>query len=185
MKIFIFITFIVFVLIVVFQSFMVMAVNKTEEQKYSVILEEKNFEIRFYPSATLATISSDAKTYKELSGSGFRKLAAYIFGGNEEGTQIAMTSPVHMNVNKLDSTSTQTTPLTRARGTKADTPAPPRGNAGVAAPINNSSTEGRKQKSGHKRRKPPQKPTKYLIQDCSIWILSFFMRSHMGDQGSI
>ena len=104
MKIFISIASVVLVLIVVFQSFMVVAVNKTEEQNYSIILEEHNFEIRFYPSATMATISSDAKSYKELSGSGFRKLAGYIFGGNEDGTQIAMTSPVHMNVNDTLST---------------------------------------------------------------------------------
>ncbi len=104
MKIFIIIASVILVLFIVFQSFMVVAVNKTEEQNYSIILEEQNFEIRFYPSATMATISSDAKTYKELSGSGFRKLAGYIFGGNEDGTQIAMTSPVHMNVNDTLST---------------------------------------------------------------------------------
>ena len=95
---------IILAIIILFQSFMMVSVNKTEEQKYSVILKDQNFEIRFYPSATMATISSDAKTYKELSGSGFRKLAGYIFGGNEDETQIAMTSPVHMNVNDTLST---------------------------------------------------------------------------------
>ncbi|MHC1774959.1 MAG: heme-binding protein [Lentimicrobium sp.] len=87
------------ILLVIFQSFTIMSANKTEEQKYTVILKEKDFEIRFYPSATLATITSDAKTYKDLSGSGFRKLAGYIFGGNETNTSISMTSPVHMNIN--------------------------------------------------------------------------------------
>jgi hypothetical protein len=76
-----------------------MSLKKTEEQKYTVILKDKDFEIRFYPSVTIATINSDAKSYKELSGSGFRKLAGYIFGGNETGTNIAMTSPVHMDIN--------------------------------------------------------------------------------------
>jgi hypothetical protein len=76
-----------------------MSANKTEEQKYTVILKEKDFEIRFYPSTTVATINSSAKTYKDLSGSGFRKLAGYIFGGNETNTSIAMTSPVHMDIN--------------------------------------------------------------------------------------
>lgn len=87
------------VLMVLFQSFTIMSLNKTEEQKYSVVLKEKDFEIRFYPSATLATINSNAKTYKDLSGPGFRKLAGYIFGGNETNTSISMTSPVHMNIN--------------------------------------------------------------------------------------
>jgi hypothetical protein len=76
-----------------------MSANKTEEQKYTVILKEKDFEIRFYPSATVATINSNAKTYKDLSGPGFRKLAGYIFGGNETNTSISMTAPVHMDIN--------------------------------------------------------------------------------------
>ncbi len=99
MKIFIIITTIAIVAMVLFQSFTVMSINKTEEQKYTVIQKDKDFEIRFYPSATIATITSNAKTYKELSGPGFRKLAGYIFGGNETNTSIAMTSPVHMNIN--------------------------------------------------------------------------------------
>jgi hypothetical protein len=81
-----------------------MSINKTEEQKYNVIMKEKDFEIRFYPSATIATIQSDAKTYKELSGPGFRKLAGYIFGGNKGDTKISMTAPVHMDIS--DSVST-------------------------------------------------------------------------------
>jgi hypothetical protein len=99
MKAFILLTAIVIAAMVLFQSFTIRSSNKTEEQKYSVILKEKDFEIRFYPSVTVATINSSAKTYKELSGPGFRRLAGYIFGGNETSTSISMTSPVHMNVN--------------------------------------------------------------------------------------
>jgi hypothetical protein len=92
------------VVIGLFQFFIVMQLNKTEEQKYSLVRKYNDFEIRFYPSATFATIQSDAKTYKELSGSGFRKLAGYIFGGNASNTKISMTSPVQMDIN--DSVST-------------------------------------------------------------------------------
>ena len=99
MKTFIVVTAIAIVIIVVFQSFTLMSTNKTEEQKYTVILKDQDFEIRFYPSAMVATINSNAKTYKELSGPGFRKLAGYIFGGNETNTNISMTSPVHMEIN--------------------------------------------------------------------------------------
>jgi len=99
MKTFIVLTTIAIVIVVLFQSFTIISSNKTEEQKYTVILNDKDFEIRFYPSATIATINSNAKTYKELSGPGFRKLAGYIFGGNETNTSISMTSPVHMNIN--------------------------------------------------------------------------------------
>jgi hypothetical protein len=76
-----------------------MAINKTEEQKYTLVRKYRDFEIRFYPSATLATISSNARTYKDLSGPGFRKLAGYIFGGNESNTKISMTAPVQMDIN--------------------------------------------------------------------------------------
>jgi hypothetical protein len=81
-----------------------MSINKTEEQKHSLVRKYKDFEIRFYPSATIATISSNAKTYRDLAGPGFQKLAGYIFGGNESNTKISMTSPVQMDIN--DSVST-------------------------------------------------------------------------------
>ncbi|MCU0462231.1 MAG: heme-binding protein [Bacteroidales bacterium] len=81
-----------------------MPTNKTEEQKHSLVRKYDDFEIRFYPSATIATINSTAKTYRDLSGPGFQKLAGYIFGGNEDNTKISMTTPVQMDIN--DSVST-------------------------------------------------------------------------------
>ncbi len=87
------------IVIVIFLTSIIMAVNKTEEQKYTLILKEKEFEIRFYPATTVATINSNAKSYKELSGPGFNKLAGYIFGGNETKKSISMTAPVHMDIN--------------------------------------------------------------------------------------
>jgi hypothetical protein len=90
---------VLFSIFILFQSFTLMSVNKTEEQKYTVIRKDKDFEIRFYPATTIATIHSDARTYRELSGPGFRKLAGYIFGGNEAEAKIAMTAPVHMDIN--------------------------------------------------------------------------------------
>ena len=99
MKTFIILTITAIILLVLSQSFSIMAANKTEEQKYTVIFKDNDFEIRFYPSATVATINSSAKTYKDLSGPGFNKLAGYIFGGNETNTSISMTTPVHMNIN--------------------------------------------------------------------------------------
>jgi len=104
MKTFIVILLLIIVAIVVFQFIMFLTINKTEKQKYTVVRKNNGFEIRFYPSATLATIHSDAKSYKELSNPGFRKLAGYIFGGNETGTKISMTSPVQMDINDSFST---------------------------------------------------------------------------------
>jgi hypothetical protein len=121
MKTFIIILTVVILLIVLFQSFIIMPVNKTEEQKYSLVRKYKDFEIRFYPSATIATINSNAKTYKDLSGPGFRKLAGYIFGGNEANTKISMTSPVQMDIN--DSVSTMSFVMPSAY-TKENLPKP-------------------------------------------------------------
>jgi hypothetical protein len=39
-----------------------------------------------------------AKSYDENSSMGFRRVAGYIFGGNEKGQKIAMTSPVMMEM---------------------------------------------------------------------------------------
>jgi hypothetical protein len=121
MKIFIIILAVVIFLIVLFQSFIVMPTNKTEEQKYSVVHKYDDFEIRFYPSATIATINSKAKTYRDLSGPGFQKLAGYIFGGNESNTKISMTAPVQMDIN--DSVSTMSFVMPSAY-TKENLPKP-------------------------------------------------------------
>lgn len=93
----------VLLVLIVFQSFMAISTSKIEKQQYQVIKKEKEFEIRYYPPATFATIKSSAKSYRELAGSGFRKIAGYIFGNNEASSKIAMTSPVHMDINESGS----------------------------------------------------------------------------------
>ncbi len=80
-----------------------MASDKTKTQPFQVIKKEKDFEIRLYPSATMATIKMAVKSYKELASPGFRKLASFIFGGNNANKSIAMTSPVHMDINNSQS----------------------------------------------------------------------------------
>ena len=79
------------------------SIEKTETQPYRVVKTEKDFEIRHYPSATMATVTMGAKSYKELSNAGFKKLASFIFGGNNANKSIAMTSPVHMDINNTES----------------------------------------------------------------------------------
>jgi hypothetical protein len=87
------------ILFILFQSFVYMSTNKTKEQPYTVLEKDGDIEIRLYPSATLATVQSKANSYDEMASPGFRTLAGYIFGGNESETQIAMTSPVQMDIN--------------------------------------------------------------------------------------
>jgi hypothetical protein len=75
-----------------------MTYDTVEQQPYRVVHTEKEFEIRFYPRATLATITSSLSSYSEMANPGFRKLASYIFGGNKQQQSIAMTAPVHMDI---------------------------------------------------------------------------------------
>jgi len=97
MKVILYSITIVFTLFIISQLYFKMA--KTETQPYRIIKTEKDYELRLYPPAMMATISMNANTYKELSSSGFRKLASFIFGGNNANKNIAMTTPVHMDIN--------------------------------------------------------------------------------------
>jgi hypothetical protein len=87
------------VVIILITGIYTMTKAKTETQKYEVLYTKENFEIRFYPEAILATVEMNG-TYDNSRNSGFQVLAGYIFGGNEENSQIAMTSPVRMSGNE-------------------------------------------------------------------------------------
>ncbi len=67
--------------------------TQLEEPKYTVTQSFDAFELRRYDAniqARVQTNGSDA-----VSG-GFRRVARYIFGGNQTGESIAMTAPVSM-----------------------------------------------------------------------------------------
>jgi hypothetical protein len=102
MKIIYIIVGIIVVLVLISQIYL--ATATTETQSYRIITSETDYEIRLYPPATMATVSLQAKNYKELSSQGFNKLASFIFGGNDSNESIAMTTPVHMDI--TDSAST-------------------------------------------------------------------------------
>lgn len=73
------------------------------EQPYKVIKTLPGAEIRYYPSAVLATVISSAQSFREVGNQGFRQLANYIFGGNREKKKMAMTAPVHMRLSQQGS----------------------------------------------------------------------------------
>jgi len=85
-------------LLIISQIVITMSTNKTETQSFKLIQKEEDFEIRYYPASTMAKVTSNIKSYKDLGSSGFGTLAKYIFGGNKENKQISMTSPVHMEI---------------------------------------------------------------------------------------
>jgi hypothetical protein len=117
MKLTFIITLILLGIFVIFQTYIALSTTNTEKQPYTIIRKEKDFEIRFYPSVTYATINSPAKSYEALANNGFRKLANYIFGGNQEAKQIAMTAPVHMDINDSLSTMSFVMPATYNKST--------------------------------------------------------------------
>lgn len=78
--------------------------ENVEEQVYQTVHRDGELEIRHYPPAMMATVRMKGTVYRDVASSGFRKLAGYIFGGNDRGQKIAMTAPVHMSMGPEGST---------------------------------------------------------------------------------
>ena len=83
---------------IVLQGFLAMSTSNVEDYQYEVLATYPNFEIRKYKKAIFSSVDMRTDSYESTSRSGFRILAGYIFGGNETGEQIAMTSPVAMSI---------------------------------------------------------------------------------------
>lgn len=91
--------FVVAVVGVLFILLMSVMRSSIETPDYEVLrVLSRKAEIRRYPDLILAQTQLDSNTYSENSSLGFRRVAGYIFGGNEKGEKIAMTSPVVMEM---------------------------------------------------------------------------------------
>ena len=66
-----------------------------EEPEYELLSEYEGFEIRRYSESVQARLLTPSSGWSGTSG-GFRRIAGYIFGGNETNQRIAMTAPVQM-----------------------------------------------------------------------------------------
>ena len=64
-----------------------------ETPEYKTISKHEGFEVRRYSDMVIATTKIQAD-YKNSTSSGFRRIASYIFGGNDKEMKIAMTAPV-------------------------------------------------------------------------------------------
>ncbi len=96
---------IILVVVIIFAIFMIQAItekssNKIEQYAYVVEREIGDVEIRQYEDAVFSSVKLNDSTYANSSSKGFRILAGYIFGGNDKGQSIAMTSPVVMEMGK-------------------------------------------------------------------------------------
>ena len=69
--------------------------EQLEEPAYELLRKYREFEVRKYVDTIQARVSTDGMNYGE-SARPFRRIAGYIFGGNERQQSIAMTAPVHM-----------------------------------------------------------------------------------------
>lgn len=87
-----------FLLVMAWVNYLWMSNNKIEEYGYSVEKRLGDIEIRIYEPATFSAVCLPSGSYDEQASRGFRTLAGYIFGGNETGESIAMTSPVMMEL---------------------------------------------------------------------------------------
>ena len=86
------------VLLILSQFFMAYQSNKIETPKYTVLKSYDDFELRQYGSMILAQTVMQSASYENTSSLGFRTVASYIFGGNDENKKIAMTAPVIMEM---------------------------------------------------------------------------------------
>ena len=69
--------------------------EKLEEPAYELLQKYRGFEVRKYADTIQARVSTNGMNYGE-SARPFRRIAGYIFGGNERQQSITMTAPVHM-----------------------------------------------------------------------------------------
>lgn len=83
-------------LFILLMSFMRSSIETPDYEVLRVLTRKA--EIRRYPALILAQTQMEANTYNENSNMGFRRVAGYIFGGNEKGQKIAMTAPVIMEM---------------------------------------------------------------------------------------
>jgi hypothetical protein len=83
-------------LFILLQAFTAVSTARTEQQAYTVLERDGAFEVRHYPKALLASVQAPDTSYRAAANPSFRRLAGYIFGGNETNRSIAMTAPVHM-----------------------------------------------------------------------------------------
>ena len=64
-----------------------------EEPKHSVFEARDGWELRLYEPVVVAETAVDGE-FGPGGNEGFRRIAGYIFGGNDGGRKIAMTAPV-------------------------------------------------------------------------------------------
>lgn len=89
---------IILVLFVISQLFFLNSQRNIETYAFTIIDTYETIEIRQYEASLFTSVEMPSNNYRETSSKGFSVLAGYIFGGNDKGEKIAMTSPVAMSL---------------------------------------------------------------------------------------
>ena len=89
---------IIIILFIGVQIFALKGQHDIETYSYNVQKEYDNFEIRTYEATLFTSVKLANNDYQNASSEGFSILAGYIFGGNNTGEKISMTSPVTMSL---------------------------------------------------------------------------------------
>ena len=88
----------------IFCSFFLLTFNITveiETPEHNVLKSEGRFELREYEYFLIAK-TTVKNNYKEATVAGFRRIANYIFGGNQKKMAIEMTAPVILDVPNMN-----------------------------------------------------------------------------------
>ena len=72
-----------------------MVSENLEEPEFEIIKIYDGFEVRRYLDTIQARVVTNGMNYRNSTGA-FRRIASYIFGGNDQSRNIAMTAPVQM-----------------------------------------------------------------------------------------
>jgi hypothetical protein len=98
MKVVLIIVAILAIIFIIIQVYAMKSQSGIEQYPYKVVKTYNDFEIRNYEASLFTSVKLTTSDFKKGSSEGFSMLGGYIFGGNEENEQIAMTSPVAMSL---------------------------------------------------------------------------------------
>lgn len=73
-------------------------VRVNEEPEFDLVEQLHNFEIRRYAPRWIAEVTGEEQDFDAFRENAFKRLANYIFGGNQDDKKLAMTAPVVMQL---------------------------------------------------------------------------------------
>lgn len=79
-------------------------IRVNEEPQYKLIFESEGVEVRHYPDVIIAKLTINNTNHDDFQEIAFKRLADFIFSGNDNRDQIPMTAPVLQQQGDLSTT---------------------------------------------------------------------------------